>query len=108
MSHDRPAARDAGLDLIRRVNRWLIAGAVVCTGGVSVAAARAFHGRTVTSGAGGAAKAVTPAAASSSAAQSQSAASSNANGLQSPTQAPTSAQTAPAQPAPSPVVSGGS
>ena len=108
MSHDRTAARDTGLDLIQRVNRWIIVGAVICTGGVSVAAARAFHGRTVTGGGGTAANAVTPAGASNSSPQSQSAASSNANGLQSPTQTPAPAQTAPVHPGLSPVVSGGS
>jgi hypothetical protein len=38
-------ARDAGLALIRRANRWMVAGAVAGTGLISVAAANAFHGR---------------------------------------------------------------
>jgi hypothetical protein len=45
MSHDRTAGRDPGLDLVLWVNRWLIPGAVVCTVGVSLAAARRLLNR---------------------------------------------------------------
>jgi len=50
---DGPAAapaierRDSGLNLVHRLNRWLIAGAISVAGVLSVAAAQAFHGRTV-------------------------------------------------------------
>ena len=51
-SRPRPAvqAREAGLELIRRINRWLIAAAVAATGLLSLLAAHAFHGRTLTAG----------------------------------------------------------
>jgi hypothetical protein len=88
--------REAGMDLVHRVNRWLIAAAVSAAGFLSLAAAHAFHGHTVTSG--GAAS-----SASSAAQQSQASSSAGASGLSSPAQAP-----APAAPAPSAVVSGGS
>jgi len=87
--------REAGMHLVHRVNRWLIAGAVSVAGFLSLAAAHAFRGHTVT--AGGA-----PSSASSAAQQSQ-ASSATGGGLGSPAQAP-----APAAPAPSAVVSGGS
>jgi hypothetical protein len=101
------ATRDAGLDLIRRVNRWLIAGAVAGTGVLSLAAAHAFHGRTVTVGAassssGSAAQPSQPSS-SSPAQQSQPSSSSAGSGLQSPAQSP-----APASTGSSAVVSGGS
>jgi hypothetical protein len=44
------AAREAGLELIRRVNRWLIAAAVAAAGLFSLLAAHALHGHTVTTG----------------------------------------------------------
>jgi hypothetical protein len=37
-------ARDRGLETIRRINRWMIAGAIGLSGVVSVAAAKNFHG----------------------------------------------------------------
>ena len=51
----RPAvrAREAGLELIRRVNRWLVAGAIAAAGILSLLAAHAFHGRTLTAGGAG-------------------------------------------------------
>jgi hypothetical protein len=45
-------ARDAALDRMRRLNRWLIAGAVVGTGLLTDVAAQAFTGRTITRTAG--------------------------------------------------------
>ncbi|MGO9972130.1 MAG: hypothetical protein ACLP01_04820 [Solirubrobacteraceae bacterium] len=84
--------RDAGLDLIRRGNRWLVAGAVGLAGVVSLAAAHAFPGRTITSG-----------VASAVSGQAQPQQGSSGSGLQSPSQAP-----GVALPAPSAVVSGGS
>jgi hypothetical protein len=120
------SARDAGLALIARINRWLIAGAITLTGVISIAAAKAFHGRTVSTSAA-------TSAPSQPASQSQPSTSSNTgsgntgsgntgsgntgsgntgsgntgsgntgSGLQQPASAP-----APA-PAPSPAVSGGS
>ncbi len=88
--------RDAGLDLSHRINRWLIAGAVVASGVLSLVAADTFHGHTVTVGAASS-------GASGAAQGSQSSSSGSAAGLQSPAQAP-----APASIAPSAVVSGGS
>ncbi len=93
------SARDAGLALISRINRWLIAGAVGLTGVISLAAAHAFHGRTV----------ATSSVSAAPAASSQPASNPNAgsgSGLQQPTSAPAPAP-APA-PTPSPAVSGGS
>ena len=39
-------ARDAGLRLISKLNRWTIAGAVALAGMISIAAEKSFHGRT--------------------------------------------------------------
>ena len=83
------------MDLIRRVNRWLVAGAVAAVGFLSLAAAHTFHGHTVT------ARGATSSA--SSGTQQAQAPSSAAGGLASPAQAP-----APASPGPGAVVSGGS
>jgi hypothetical protein len=97
------SAREAGLELIRRINRWLIAGAVAGAGVLSLLAGHAFHGHTVASG--GASQGAASQSASSSGGPSSSQSSSNAggSGLQAPAQAP-----APAPAAPAPVVSGGS
>ncbi|HUE25675.1 MAG TPA: hypothetical protein VMP89_02800 [Solirubrobacteraceae bacterium] len=91
--------RDAGLALISRINRWMIAGAVAFSGVISLVAARSFHGHTVS--------AVSQPAQSSSAGSgsSSSGSSSSGSGLSQPSQAPAPA---PAQSAPAPVVSGGS
>jgi hypothetical protein len=96
-------ARDAGLRLIARINKWMIAGAVALSGLISVAAARSFHGHTTTA----ASSASQPSQASSTSSSGSGADGSSANGggLQQPAQAPSSAA-APA--APAPVVSGGS
>jgi hypothetical protein len=85
-------ARDAGLDLIGRINRWMVAGAVVVTGAVSVAAAKSFHGHSTTGSA-------------STATQSSGSAGSSSNsgsGLQQPPSAPSVAG-----PASAPVISSG-
>jgi hypothetical protein len=92
------STRDRGLALISRFNRWLLAVAVATSGFISVAAARAFHGH-VSSGTGSSSIARSAPLHS----QSSSGQDGSAGGLQQPAQAP-----APAQSAPSPVVSGGS
>ena len=94
-------AREAGLEMIRRVNRWLIAGAVAAAGLFSLLAAHTFHEHTVGASASSNSSAVSPSAPSSGAPQSSS--SSAGSGLQAPAQAPS-----PAPAAPAPVVSGGS
>ncbi len=93
------SARDAGLALISRVNRWMIAGAVAATGVISVAAAKSFHGHTVATG--NTASQSAPASSSSS----RGAASNSGSGssLQTPSQAPAASAASSA-----PVVSGGS
>jgi predicted aconitase with swiveling domain len=90
-------ARDRGLALISRVNRWLITGAVGISGLISIAAAHAFHGRTL----GGSTAVIQRSRGSTHGAGS---------GLQQPAGAPV-ASPAPAPPAasaPAPVVSGSS
>jgi len=42
-------ARDAGLQRISSVTRWMIAGVVSLSGGLALLAANAFHGRTIAS-----------------------------------------------------------
>jgi hypothetical protein len=91
-------ARENGLALISRINRWLIAGAVALSGAISVAAASAFHGRTRTQGHQ---TAVTNGGAGSSQRASNT---TSGGGLQPPAQAPAPVQA----PASGPVVSGGS
>lgn len=93
MNSKAASARDAGLELIRRINRWMIAAAVALAGMISLVAARSFHGHTAS------------AATSSQSSQSSNSSSSNSSGggLSQPSQAPS-----PAQSAPAPVVSGGS
>jgi hypothetical protein len=88
--------RDAGLALIGRINRWLIAGAIALTGMISLVAARSFHGRTV----GSAGSANIQSAQSSSASSGGS--NSSGGGLAQPAQAPS-----PSQSASAPVVSSG-
>jgi hypothetical protein len=98
----RAYARDLGLDMVDRANRWLISGAVILAGGVSALTWHAFHAH---------AAAVThPAASQGTASQSSGAAQPGDDGtttpLQAPSQAPTATTAAPAStPAP---VSGGS
>jgi len=88
--------RDAWLELVRRVNRWLVAAAVAAAGVLSLVAAHAFHGHTVAAGS-------TASSASGAPRQAQPSSSAGAPGVQSPAQAP-----APAAAGPSAVVSGGS
>jgi hypothetical protein len=88
-------ARDVGLELTRRLNRWLIGGAVAATAALSLVAAHAFHGHTATVGG--------VSASASGTAQQQSSSNADGAGLQSPAQGPV-----PAASAPSGVVSGGS
>ena len=110
--HDPPPGprtvngRDVGLALIRRLNGWLIIGAVTGAGALSVVAAHAFHGhsasaaRHTTSGVGPAA--ISRGSSAGGASVPQPARSAGA-GLTPPVQVPASASSAPA-----PVVSGGS
>jgi hypothetical protein len=113
--------RDAGLALITRVNRWMIAGAVGMTGVIAVAAANANHGRTVSTRGAGAppTEAAPPSTSPSQFQPSSNSGNSGSNttssgsntgnsgsGLQQPSSAPTPAS-APA-PAPAQAVSGGS
>jgi hypothetical protein len=42
--------RDAALKRMRRINRWLLTGAIVVTGALTDAVAQAFPGRTITRG----------------------------------------------------------
>ncbi len=93
-------ARDAGMALISRINRWLIAGAIGLSGLISLVAANAFHGRTVASSS----SAASASSGGSAASQSQSQPQSQGSGLQQPSSTPAPAPT----PAPSPAVSGGS
>src|SRR5581483_4733556 len=46
MAHSALTTRDRGFALVSRLNRWLAAGAVALAGGLSIAAANAFHGHT--------------------------------------------------------------
>jgi hypothetical protein len=87
------AAREEGLSLVTRVNRWMIGLAVVLSGALTGLTAHAFH-----------AKAASPHSATT--AHSPPASGGNSAPLQSPSSAPAPAAPAPA-PAP-PVVSGGS
>jgi hypothetical protein len=88
-------ARNRGLALISRINRWMIAGAVGLAGLISLVAAHSFHGRTLSSS-NSLSSTPAPSASNSSANQA-------GGGLQQPAQAPS-----PTQSAPGPVVSGGS
>jgi len=93
-------ARDAGLRLISRINRWLITGAVALTGMIALVTEHAFQA------AHPAASAVNSSASSAVAPQPSGGddGSSSGSGLQQPAQAPTPAPAAPS----APVVSGGS
>ena len=46
MARSALTTRDRGFALVSRLNRWLAAGAVALAGGLSIAAANAFHGHT--------------------------------------------------------------
>jgi hypothetical protein len=102
--------RDAALNRLSRINRWLIAGSVVLTGVLSEVAASAFPGKTIKAGSASKSK-------GSTAHPSTSTSTTTTAPLRPPAQAPESAPTqesAPSQePAPSQessqqVVSGGS
>ncbi|MGZ4267564.1 MAG: hypothetical protein ACXVHB_31100 [Solirubrobacteraceae bacterium] len=90
-------ARDTGLRLISKLNRWMIAGAVALAGVISIVAEKSFHGRT--------AAVASSTESSRSSSSSGSSSSSTGGSLQQPAQPPSSAPVAPAS---SPVVSGGS
>jgi hypothetical protein len=96
--HPTASTRNAGLELLSRINRWLIAAAVVVAGVLSLLAERAFHGHTTSSaGSSAASSTVQPSSSGSSVSSG-----SSGSGLTSSQSAPSSA------PAPAPVVSGGS
>jgi len=106
--HPRQAginARDAGLELIGRVNRWMIAGAVAASGLVSLVASQSFHGRTVSSGtASGASSSQSSSSSSGSSSNSGSTSSAGGTAIQQPAQPPSTASPVGS----APVVSGGS
>jgi len=94
--------REDGLALVSRVNRWMIAGAVIIAAAVTGVTAHSFHAHHAASASANA----SPASRQSSAFSQAAAA---AAGLQSPSQAPSQAPAqAPAPATPAPVVSGGS
>jgi len=95
MSSPDIPTRDAGLALISRLNRWLLAAAVGFSGLVSLVAAHAFHGRTLSTRA-------SSAGVNSTRQRSQSS-STNTGSLQPPAQTPAAAPASP-----TPAVSGGS
>ena len=92
------STRNAGLELLSRINRWLVVGAVALTGFLSLLAERAFRGHTSASAASS--SAASSAAASAGPAQQSS---SSGSGL-----TPSQSAPSPAVSAPAPVVSGGS
>ena len=91
--------RDEGLTFVGRANRWMISGAVILAGGVSLITAHAFHAHA----AGSSAAQRSPAGSQTPATGQQSGDDGSGAPLQSPSQAPSVAPAAPA-----PVVSGGS
>ena len=88
--------RDAGLNLLTRLNRWMIGGAIALAVALTGLAQRASHGHARASSAGGAAAPATPAPSSSD--------DGGASSLQGPAQVPAAAPAAPS----ASVVSGGS
>jgi hypothetical protein len=95
----RLSARDAGLALAARANRWMISGAVILAGGLTAVTAHAFH-----PGSAAAVHALTPAATPAVPAHGSEQDNSGAP-LQAPSTPPASAAPTPS---PAPVVSGGS
>jgi hypothetical protein len=85
------ARRNAGLALVRRINRWLIAGAVAATGAVSAVAAQGFSGHTSAALVSSSATATTRQAQSSAGTSTSASSSTTSSGLQSPAQTPTAA-----------------
>jgi hypothetical protein len=98
-------ARDRGVALISRINRWMIAGAVALTGVVSLVASQSFHGHTVSSTSGSSSSSATGSGSSSSAGAGVVSPSNSGGSIQQPAQAPS--VPTPAIPS-APVVSGGS
>jgi len=95
----RVNAREAGLALAARVNRWMISGAVILAGGLTAVTAHAFHARSAP-----AVKSVTSAGTRAIPTQG-SGEENNGAPLQGPSTSPASAASAPG---PAAVVSGGS
>ena len=100
MTSNPATTRDAGLALIGRINRWMIAGAVALSGMISLVAARSFHGHTTSSS-----SAVSQPSSSGGSSSSAGDSSSSGGGLSQPSQPPSSSSAPSAQ---APVVSGGS
>jgi membrane associated rhomboid family serine protease len=101
------AARQRGLRLVTRINRWMIGLAVLLAGALTGVAAHAFHPKTAS------AQTVAPAAGQSSNPAGAAGAAAGATGassapLQPPAAAPAPAVSAPAPAPVAPVVSGGS
>jgi hypothetical protein len=97
-------ARDAGLRLIARINRWLITGAVALTAAIALVTQHAFRAAHPAPATGNSSSGSAAAPTQSSSGGDDGSATANGSALQAPAQAPT-----PAAPAPSaPVVSGGS
>jgi hypothetical protein len=104
MAPINPTSRDAGLALISRINRWMIAAAVAFAGAVSLLAARSFRGHTASSAIAGSRS--TPSSGSSGVGSSSSGVGSSSSGLSSPSQVPSPSSSSSSDQAP--VVSGGS
>jgi hypothetical protein len=96
-AQERVVARDAGLDLIGRTTRWLVAGAVGVTGAISLYASHAFRPHPAAAAPALSGSASAPTSVSRSPAQT------GASGLAAAPAAPVAA--APSAPA---VISGGS
>lgn len=95
----RARAREAGLAIVARANRWMISGAVLFAGGLTAVTAHAFHPRSAPP-----AHWATP-----SVTRAVPAPGSNQEDSGAPLQAPSTAPTSVAPtPSPAPVVSGGS
>lgn len=93
-------AREAGLGVVARANRWMVSAAVALAAGLTALTAHAFHARAATGTAS--------AAASSASAATSSGATASSGDDSAPLQAPAAApQPAPQVPV-APVVSGGS
>jgi len=94
----RVSAREAGLALAARTNRWMISGAVMLAGGLTAVTVHAFHERSAAV-AQSATTAVTGAVPAHGSAEENTGA---------PLQAPSAPPAAAPTPTPAPVVSGGS
>ncbi len=95
--------REYGFELVARVNRWLLAGAIAITGGVALLADHAFHSVRRTSEAVSAKRATVNGASSAAASASATSTVGGGGSAVGAASAPT-----PAAPSPSAVVSGGS